>query len=96
MKTLEISTLEDEYCDQRALIAHAAFQCLVDFIELEHAENRIIWDDDESHKEAWKEIIDLYNWWKLNNTREEFEDVYYEELQTNLHRLIDVRGFIWI
>ena len=137
---LTIRTLKKGWHDKDEILLHAAFQLLVDFIEKEHPE-RIDWNAQKKHKQAWREIKSLYRWWKierparkspLDNKRllkpalklkklpgSEFsqlvqpdrkkyaayyramkkdgrlEKQWYEEDQRNLHRLIEVRGFLW-
>ncbi|OGQ68637.1 MAG: hypothetical protein A2W73_09440 [Deltaproteobacteria bacterium RIFCSPLOWO2_12_55_13] len=138
--TLKIHTLKKGWHDKDEILLHAAFQLLVDFIEKEHPE-RIGWNANKIHRDAWREIKSLYKWWKktrparrspLDNKRllkppikfkkipgselsqlvqpdrkkyaayyramkkdGRLEKQWYEEDQRNLHRLIEVRGFLW-
>ena len=141
MRYLKIHTLEKGWCDKNEVLLHAAFQLLTDFIEKEKPDKIVDWNADKLHRQAWKEIKSLYNWWKkerparkspLDNKRlkhpplkiekipdsdlykmveydkkkyanyyralEEhwkLEQKWEEEDQRNLHRLIDIRKFLW-
>jgi hypothetical protein len=141
MKYLKIHSLEKGWRDRDSIILHAAFQILVDFVELEEPGKIVDWNSDDAHKEAWHEICDLYDWWtkkrpnrkyptedkRLKIPSIEFEDIpgsdykrmiepdkkkyaayyralekqkqleikYHEEDQRNLHRLIEVRPYLW-
>ena len=64
MKYLKIQTLEKGWHDKDEILLHAAFQLLVDFVEKEDPGRIVDWNSDESHKHAWKEIRELYKWWK--------------------------------
>jgi len=142
MKYLKIQTLEKGWHDKDEILLHAAFQLLVDFVEKEDPGRIVNWNSDESHKHAWKEIRELYKWWKekrpsrksplddrkLKIPPMKFKKVrgselsqlvepdkkkyakYYqalkkhwrlekkweEEDQRNLHRLVEIRRFLWI
>jgi hypothetical protein len=43
---------------------HAAFPLLADFVEQESPDNYIDWNHNAIHRRAWKEVRDLYRWWK--------------------------------
>jgi len=142
MKYLKIQTLEKGWHDKDEILLHAAFQLLVDFVEKEDPGRIVNWNSDESHKHVWKEIRELYKWWKekrpsrksplddrkLKIPPMKFKKVrgselsqlvepdkkkyakYYqalkkhwrlekkweEEDQRNLHRLVEIRRFLWI
>ncbi len=64
MKYLKINTLEKGWQDQDKIMLHAAFQTLVDFVELEKPDEIVDWNADETHRQIWKEICELYKWWK--------------------------------
>ena len=137
---LKIPTLKKGWHDKDEILLHAAFQLLVDFIEKEHPE-RIDWNAQKKHKQAWRGIKSLYKWWKekrparhsplddkkllkpplkfkkipgsefsqlVQPDRKKYaayyramkrdgrlEKQWHEEDQRNLHRLIEVRGFLW-
>jgi len=141
MKTLKIQTLEKGWCDRDAILLHAAFQTLVDFMEQEHPEKTVNWNWDETHSETWKEVKSLYKWWKetrparkdplddkaikappikfrkipgsamrerIEPDRKKYaayykamskslklEQKWFEEDQRNLHRLIEIRPYLW-
>ena len=138
---LQIKTLRKGWHDKDEVLLHAAFQLLVDFVEKERPDKVVDWDANGLHKRAWKEIKNLYKWWKemrparrspLDKKRlnkpplkfkkitdsefyrldepdnkkyaayyralgkhRELEEKWYEEDQRNLHRLIEIRGFLW-
>ena len=142
MKYLKIETLEKGWQDKDEILLHAAFQLLVDFVEKEQPDKIVDWNSNEAHKHAWKEIRELYKWWKEKRPSRksllvddkklkmppmkfkkipgsEFSQMvepdkkkyakYYQALkkhrrlekkwgkenQGNLHRLIEIRGFLW-
>lgn len=142
MKYLKIHTLEKGWQDRDAIMLHAVFQVLVDFVEQEKPSEIIDWNSDDAHREAWKELNDLYAWWKITRPARKsplsdkslkvppmkFEAIpgrtnlkkmvpddkkkyaaYYKALegdhileeewlkedQLNLHRLIEIRSFLW-
>jgi hypothetical protein len=138
---LKIQTLDKGWHDKDEVLLHAAFQLLVDFIEKEHPDKYTDWNADELHRHAWKEIRNLYKWWKETRParrspvdskklkkppfkfkkipdsenyqlvepdkkkyapyyralekHRRLEEKWYEEDQRNLHRLIEIRGFLW-
>ena len=138
---LTIRTLRAGWHDKDEVILHAAFQLLADFMEQESPGKHIDWNHDAVHRRSWKEIRDLYQWWKRTRPSRRtpldskkitrpplrFEKVvgtkyrrmvtpdkkkyraYYQALrrharleqkwrsedQRNLHRLIDIREFLW-
>ena len=137
---LKIHTLKKGWHDKDEILLHAAFQLLVDFIGKERPE-RIDWNANKMHRDAWREIKSLYKWWKekrparrspMDNKKllkpplklkkipgselsqlvqpdrkkyaayyramkkdARLEKQWDEEDQRNLHRLIEVRGFLW-
>ncbi len=76
---------------------HAAFQLLADFVEEETPDKRIDWSHNAVHRRAWKEICDLYQWWKkkrparrspLDNKKIANPPVRFEKIAgTKFHRL---------
>jgi hypothetical protein len=141
MKYLKIHTLEKGWQDRDEIMLHAAFQILVDFVEQEKPDEIVDWNADDTYKRAWREICELYKWWKTNRPARKsslddkrlkvplikFEDIpgtdhkkmvepdkkkyaaYYKALekhwqqekkwheqdQQNLHRLIEIRPYLW-
>ena len=43
---------------------HAAFNLLSEFVEYMEKEQVVDWDSDPGHADAWKEMKELYDWWK--------------------------------
>jgi hypothetical protein len=131
-----------QYIDRDELLLHVMFQILVDFIEKEKPAEVVEWDYDPNSICAWKEMNDLYTWWKAERPNrvdpldgaevppiefkecedekhrgysemilpdpleypewKEASEKYYqlkqlwcEEDQRNLHRLVDVRLYLW-
>lgn len=141
MKTLKILTLDKGWHDQDAILLHAAFQVLMDFVERERPEAVTDWNATKDHKQAWNEIRSLYTWWKEKRparrsplddkklvrprlrlrripdsessemvrpspekyaayyralkAHSRLEEKWFAEDQRNLHRLIEIRGFLW-
>jgi hypothetical protein len=138
MKYLKIHTLNrGQWYDRDEILLHAAFQILVDFMEQERPGEIIDWEHDPLHSNAWRELTQLYRWWKEERPyrRDPLDDVphppeeeyvfaedhrlifpdrekypeYYEAMrkstdlevewleedQRQLHRLIEVRPFMW-
>jgi len=104
MRSLKIHSLNRWDWPENIMI-HAAFQCLVDFVE-KHADI-IDWDSDKYSEKIWAEIQELYKWWteerpkrealergdesSLECTNEECK-----EDQKNFHRLIEIRTAFWV
>ena len=141
MKYLKIHTLEKGWQDRDEIILHAVFQILVDFVEQEKPDEIVDWNVDDTYKRSWREICELYKWWKTKRPARKsplddkrlkvppikFEDIpgtdhkkmvepdkkkyaaYYKALkkhwqqekewheqdQQNLHRLIEIRPYLW-
>jgi len=78
LKYLKIHTLnKGQWYDRDAVLLHAAFQVLVDFIEQERPDEIVDWQHDELHRKAWGEISQLYTWWKEErpNRHDPLDDV---------------------
>lgn len=71
------------WCEYDHLLFEASFQVLVNYIELGRPEEIIDWDADDRHREAWRKIKGLYNWYKLErpNRQDIMEDVEYPEME---------------
>lgn len=141
MKYLKIHSLEKGWRDRDSIMLHAAFQILIDFVNLEEPGKILDWNSDDAHKKAWQEICDLYKWWtkkrpnrkypiedkRLKIPPFEFEDIpdskckqrkepdkkkyaayykalenqeqlerkYHDEDQKYLHRLVEIRPYLW-
>jgi hypothetical protein len=138
---ITIRTLRPGWHDKDEVMLHAVFQLLADFVEQESPDRHIDWSHNAVHRRAWKEIRDLYQWWKKKRPARRspldtkkiaqpplrFEKIagtkfhrlvtpdkkkyaaYYQALkqharleqqrrnedQRNLHRLINIREFLW-
>ena len=138
MKYLKILTLtKGQWYDRDTILLHAAFQVLADFMEQERPAAIVDWEHDEVHRNAWRELAQLYRWWKeerpqrhdplddvpsptdaayqildsgqmifpdrakypeyyaARDRSQALETAWFEEDQRQLHRLIDVRTFLW-
>jgi len=56
--------------DRCAIILLANFNILVEYMEREHPGDIIAWDSTPEHSAAWKEINELYEWWKRGRKAE--------------------------
>lgn len=97
--------LPPTWCDRDALLLHASFQLLTDFVEQEkpwavNASDKQIQDAYEvcgeeecvTRTAQWAEVKALYDWWKSYD----FDgDDNYELESSMLVRLIAVRGCLW-
>lgn len=86
--------LKPGYHDKDDLMLHACFSLLARFVERECPPG-MSWGWDEEHAKAWATILDLYGWWKNRPDRREDLDGADAEDQRQLHRLIDVRPYLW-
>jgi hypothetical protein len=59
---LKINTLHGRYHDKDEVILHAAFQCLINYVEIEKPKEIIDWS---FHPGIWEEIESLYQWWTV-------------------------------
>jgi hypothetical protein len=95
-KRLKIDTLNSQWHDQDQIMLHAAFQCLVDFIEKEKP-GEVVEDWKGMGAEAWGawlEMNRLYWWWKTREHAiwcEEEDDM--DDVM--LKRLVAIRGYLW-
>ena len=64
MKILKIHTLEKGYADPREVVLHACFQCVENMINEDMFKN-IDWTWDEYHRDFYKELIALHEWWTV-------------------------------
>lgn len=56
--------LKPGYYDVDTRLVHANFCLLAHYVEKEHPFETVVWDDTDEHKQAAKEIKELYTWWK--------------------------------
>ena len=61
---IKLRFLKPNYYDVDTRMIHAMFTLLSDFMEREKPGEHINWESDPGHSFAWKEIQDLYRWWK--------------------------------
>lgn len=95
-------SLPPTWVDRDTVLMHAAFQCLVDFIEKEKpweftaSDERMqagYADFEPKRINEWKSIRELYFWWMKR--RNEWGDELRSQDQKMLHRLVDVRELLW-
>lgn len=86
---LKIETLRNDYHDPDMVLIHAAFQCLVNFVEKEDGLNHCNY---EYHKKDIDKCKELYDWWKANHSKYSLEDKTFDE---KLKELIEVYHFLW-
>lgn len=87
-------TLPIGYYDQDTRILHGAMQCLVDFYEHEYKSND--WDWCELNRHAGNEITEIYQYWVVDRPKlDESDDSLYDTDNEMLHRLIDIRKYMW-
>ena len=93
---LKIDTLDKGWRDADSLLLHACFQILIDFVEKEQAfECHVDWDNDRKHSLAKKEILELYNWWKIHHELGIPAVEAHQRENVMLKRLIDIRWALW-
>jgi len=100
MKYLKINSLEKGWQEWDELMLHAAFQCLVNFMEKDDP-GIVYWDSTKKMKKVWIEIQELYKWWTKERPEREknielsMSDESDKEDQKNFQRLIKIRGYLW-
>jgi hypothetical protein len=57
------------WIDRDFLLLSASFNILLDYVDNEHPFDVIEWGEDEHHRHAKEEILDLYAWWKEGRAR---------------------------
>jgi len=72
-----------EWCDKNRVLLYACFQILVDFIEKEKPQNIVDYKHDARHRAEWKELQELYRYWKSEHPKEEKK---VDHLMTIWHR----------
>jgi hypothetical protein len=74
---VKLRFLTPAYYDKDTMLIHAMFTLLCDFMEREKPGEIINWESDPDHSFAWKEMQDLYKWWKESylKRREPIHDV---------------------
>ncbi len=100
---LEITSLDDGWCDKDHVLLHACFQLLVDFVEKEMLpQDYPDWEATPETSNARKEIEALYTWWQEWKKEESNKSTSFREDEKRYHkenemlkRLIDVRMFLW-
>jgi hypothetical protein len=101
-QTLNIATLDGDWCDKDQGMLHACFQLLADFVEQEISQDIVDWEHNESKTNVKKEIDFLYNWWK-ERLKDEAEDKLAPSWSDDQHniddemlvRLIRIRRHLW-
>lgn len=102
--TVRCEKLKPTWHDRSELVMHAAFQCLVDFVEKEHPwelektleEFKDIYECDPEEGgrryHVSQELSALYHWWKAYD--DEYVDDYKLENE-KLKRLVELRAYLW-
>lgn len=73
---LKLRYLKPGYYDADTRLIHAMFEILCQFMENEKPEEIVNWDSDPEHKHAWKEMNELYKWWKKRQDREKYNPLF--------------------
>jgi hypothetical protein len=108
MKRLSIPTLPPrEWVDKDYVLLHACFTVLVDYIEKEDPAGVVDYWDGTSQEaaNAWQEMQALYRYWTKErpllqdavDSSVDLDDelVLYGKDNEMLHRLINVRSYMW-
>ena len=96
--------LPPTWCDRDYLLVFAAFQILEDYVNKEDTHFHIDvyktykesgYEEDRAREEErdWNEIRVLYGWWQERKTDKYADD--YDQDNEMLHRLINVRKYLW-
>jgi hypothetical protein len=93
------------YHDPVALLPHAMFEVLCNFVERELGPDCYVdWDYTPEHSHAYQEFMSLYKWWKEVQQKKldgdidcgyTSEEEYEEALNKNLQRMLAVRPYMW-
>lgn len=78
------------WIDRDVLLLHCSFEILCKFVEEELYQDIVDWDSDEEHKNAKKNMLELYYWWIECNTKNKdgvYIDYDYEAIYNTLSRL---------
>ena len=78
---LKMRYLEPGWHDKDQILLHSMFEILCRFIEDEKAGEIVDWNNDEIHKDAWKEMNDLYNWWEERQNRDKQNPILQPDLK---------------
>lgn len=65
----------DQWYDTDTKMLYGLMKLLVDYVDGEKPFEHIDWEDDEAHRNAKKEIVAIYDWWKNYDTRMKEIDV---------------------
>lgn len=65
-----------QWCDKDEVLIHALFEVLCRFVEEELSQNQVNWNSDKEHKQARKQMDQLYQWWtKIRPIRDEQDPI---------------------
>lgn len=73
-----LTTLKPGYHNASELLLDASMAVLCQHYERQLSENRIDWQADDRHQNMWRDMTELYTWWKSvrpNRTLKELPDV---------------------
>lgn len=92
LKIYSLPTCKTNWVDRDAVMLHACFQILQDFVEKENGDTHC---DYETHKDFVDEVRELYNWWLGRKNRDEdYANNMYEDDEMLL-RLMKIRTGLW-
>ncbi len=88
---LKIKSLDKKWHDMDSVLLHASFQILTDFVERESPARRIDWSHSKETRWVWREIKDLYHWWKKERPKRH-SPLYSKTLRKPPHRFEKIKG----
>lgn len=99
--TIKPRYLDHTWCDKTELILHINFEMLMRFVENEVLPGPVDWGSDKEHRDAYIEMMDLYNWYKgcmehpdkyrslLDLDFNELDDVLHKKIRDEEHKPFD-------
>lgn len=95
---LNIDSLPASWRDKDLVMLHACFQLLVDCVEIERLFDVVVWDDPPDRIHAKTSLEKLYQWWLVRRDLD-YDPTNADQTaldQVNLHKLIDLRQYLWV
>ena len=96
--TLNIDSLNQDWCDKDIVMLHACFQLLSDCIEKEGLFRLTDWTVDEQHQQDKQTLEALHQWWLQRRDLDQSVDLQhpqYAEDSQKLTELIRIRHLLW-